>query len=163
MIDIRRFERANLKRIVEIERGSFGKEAWPAKAFVEYWRNSPELFLVARYGRRIAGYSIARIDWRGAELDSIAVDARFRGLGIARALLKATVRQLRSRRVATLRLMVGTTNEDALHLYRSFGFVRKRLVRRYYGAGRDAWRMALKTAGSRPNQKTNEKAQPDSR
>ncbi len=39
--------------------------------------------------------------------------------------------------------MVSTTNAPALRFYRQYGFVRTRLVKRYYGAGRDAWRMCL--------------------
>ena len=109
-IDVRPFERRNLGRIVEIERDSFGKDAWPDDLFVEYWRESPELFLVARHGRRIAGYSIALIHWRGAELESIAVDPRYRGRGVAQALLSATVARLRAEGTGTLRLMVSTAN-----------------------------------------------------
>jgi ribosomal-protein-alanine N-acetyltransferase len=143
-VDVRPFERRNLGRIVEIEQDSFGKDAWPAELFIEYWRRSPELFLVARQGRRIAGYSISRVNWRGAELESIAVDPRYRGQGIARSLLDATVVRLRSQSTGVLRLMVSTANAPALRFYREYGFVRTRLVKRYYGAGRDAWRMCLK-------------------
>ncbi len=142
-IDIRPFHRRNLGRVVEIERASFGKDAWPAEAFEEYWRESPELFLIARQGRRIAGYSITRTNWRGAELESIAVDPRYRGCGVAQALLDATVARLPT---IALRLMVSTTNAPALRFYRQYGFVRTRLVKRYYGAGRDAWRMRLHAA-----------------
>jgi ribosomal-protein-alanine N-acetyltransferase len=139
-IDVRPFQRSNLERVLEIERDSFGKDAWAAELFVEYWRESPDLFLIARQGRRIAGYSIARTNWRGAELESIAVDPHYRGRGVAQALLDATVARLDA---GTLRLMVSVANEPALRFYRQYGFVRKRLVKRYYGAGRDAWRMSL--------------------
>jgi ribosomal-protein-alanine N-acetyltransferase len=142
-IAVRSFVRRNLGRVVEIERASFGKDAWPAEAFVEYWQESPELFLVARQGRRIAGYSVTRTSWRGAELESIAVDPRYRGRGVAQALLDATVARLPA---IALRLMVSTTNGPALRFYRQYGFVRTRLVKRYYGAGRDAWRMRLHAA-----------------
>jgi [ribosomal protein S18]-alanine N-acetyltransferase len=150
-IDVRPFERRNLGRIVEIERDSFGKDAWPGESFVQYWRESPQLFLIARLGRRIAGYSITQINWRGAELESIAVDPRYRGRRVAQALLDATVDLLRSQGAGTLRLMVSTANEAALGFYRQYGFIRTRLVKRYYGAGRDAWRMRLNES-SRPKQ-----------
>jgi [ribosomal protein S18]-alanine N-acetyltransferase len=139
-VDVRPFERRDLNRVVEIERDSFGKDAWPAEAFTEYWRESPELFLIARYGRRIAGYCATRVNWRGAELESIAVDPRYRGRGVAQALLAATIIRLGTR---TLRLMVSTGNAPALRFYRQYGFVRTRLVKHYYGACRDAWRMAF--------------------
>src|ERR1700677_5228741 len=104
-----------------MERASFRQDAWPAEWFIEYWRESPRLFLVARLARRIAGYSIARTSWRGAELESIAVDPRHRGCGVAQALLDATVARLGT---ATLRLMVSTANTPALRFYRQYGFVR---------------------------------------
>ena len=149
-IQIRRFERRDLKRIVDVERESFGKDAWPANAFLEYWRESPELFLVALLGRRIAGYSIARLTWRGAEIESIAVDPRYRSRGVAQALLDVTLVRLGA---TALRLMVSTENEAALRFYRRYGFVRTRRVKHYYGHGRDAWRMRLSNPErSRPEQ-----------
>lgn len=132
--------------MAEIETASFGKDAWRREWFLPYWHADPELFLIARLGRRIAGYSIVRIDWRGAELDSIAVDPRYRGRGVAQALLKGTIARLRTQGAGTLRLMVSTENEPALRFYRRLGFLRVRRVKRYYGAGRDAWRMRLKLA-----------------
>ena len=139
--EVRQFARRDLRRIVEIERASFGKDAWPSELFLEYWRAAPDLFLIARDRGKIAGYSITRADWRGAELESIAVDPRYRGRGIAQALLQATIAGL-SR--GALRLMVSTANEPALRFYQRFGFIRVRKVGNYYGAGRDAWRMRLK-------------------
>ena len=137
---VRPFERRNLDRILEIERASFGKDAWPAQLFLEYWRESPDLFLTARWGRRIAGYSIASLNWRGAELESIAVDPLYRGRGVAQALLDATIARSQAR---ALRLMVSTANAPALRFYQRYGFVRTRLVKRYYGPADDAWRMRL--------------------
>jgi [ribosomal protein S18]-alanine N-acetyltransferase len=154
-IEVRPFQRRDLERVAEIERASFGKDAWPAELFLEYWRTSPELFLIAKdcsksAGRGIAGYSITRTDWRGAELESIAVATLYRGRGAAQALLNATVARLRSQGAGALRLMVGMANEPALRFYQRFGFIRVRKVKRYYGPGRDAWRMRMKLEPSRP-------------
>jgi len=152
-ITIRRFERLDLKRIVAIERESFGKDAWQAEAFLEYWRESPELFLVARVGPRIAGYSIARMTSKpGAEIKSIAFHPRYRTRGVAQALLDATVARVPA---STLRLMVSAKNDAALRFYRRYGFVRTRRVKHYYGQGRDAWRMRLvKAQRSGPEKQT---------
>jgi ribosomal-protein-alanine N-acetyltransferase len=68
----------------------------------------------------------------------------FRGRGVAQALLRATIAKLRSQGTGALRLMVATANEPALRFYRQFGFIRVRKVARYYGPGRDAWRMQLR-------------------
>jgi ribosomal-protein-alanine N-acetyltransferase len=141
--EIRNFERRDLRRVVEIERGSFGRDAWRPELFLAYWQATPDFFFVARLGRRIAGYSVARIDWRGGDLESIAVDPRYRGRGVAQALLNATIRDLRSQRIGALRLMVSVKNESALRFYLRAGFVRVRRVKDYYDTGRDAWRMRL--------------------
>ncbi len=123
-VEVRRFARRDLQRVLAIERASFGKDAWPPELFLEYWRASPELFLIAKHRRRIAGYSITRTDWRGAELESIAVHPRLRGRGVAQALIEATLLSLRSAGVRALRLMAGTSNEPALRFYRRLGFIR---------------------------------------
>jgi [ribosomal protein S18]-alanine N-acetyltransferase len=140
-VEVRPFERRDLERVLAIERASFAKDAWTAELFLEYWRACPELFLIARDRHRIAGYSITRTTWRGAELESIAVDPLYRGRGVAQALLHATISRLGG---GSMRLMVSTANEPALRFYERFGFTRVRKVARYYGAGRDAWRMRLK-------------------
>jgi ribosomal-protein-alanine N-acetyltransferase len=133
----------DLERILEIERASFGADAWERELFLNYLSRHPDLFLVARRARRIAGYSITCAGSKEAELGSIAVDPRDRRQGVARALLDETLVQLRSRRIKTLRLMVATSNEPAALFYEKYGFQRTRRVKRYYGAGRDAWSMRM--------------------
>jgi ribosomal-protein-alanine N-acetyltransferase len=140
-VQIRPVQSGDLDRILEIERASFGADAWDRKLFLEYFRRCPDLFLVARRSRRIAGYIITCIGLRTTELVSIAVDPRDRQRGHGRALLDATLALLRSRRVRAWRLMVETDNEAAIRFYEDYGFVRARRSKRYYGPGRDAWRM----------------------
>jgi ribosomal-protein-alanine N-acetyltransferase len=140
-VEIRPFQRRDLDRILEIERVSFGADAWDRDLFLEYSRRCPDLFLVARRARRIAGYIITCIGSKDAELVSIAVDPRDRMRGLGRALLDETLAQLRSRQVSNWWLMVATANKPAIHFYENYGFVRTRRSKRYYGAGRDAWRM----------------------
>ena len=57
-----------------------------------------------------------------AFLSSIAVDRRFRGSGIARALLEQVIATCRERGFRTLELEVGHLNSSAIHLYQAFGF-----------------------------------------
>lgn len=132
-----------MARVLEIEQVSFGKDAWDEKLFLSYYRHCPDLFLVAVARRRIAGYSITCAGRRDAELVSIAVDPRDRRHGIAQALLNHTLEELSALRLKTWWLMVETENEAALRFYEKFGFVRSKIVKRYYGAGRHAWRMRL--------------------
>ena len=144
LVEVRPVQSRDLDRILEIEQASFGRDAWDRDLFLEYFRRCPDLFLVARSARRIGGYIITCTDTKSTELVSIAVDPRDRLRGLGRAMLAETLGQLRSRRVKTWWLMVAASNDPAIRFYESYGFVRTRRSKRYYGTGRDAWRMKLK-------------------
>ena len=143
-VEIRLFHPRDLDRILEIEQASFGPDAWHRDLFLEYFHRCPDLFLVARRARRIGGYSITCTGSKNTVLVSIAVDPRDRLRGLGRAMLDETLAQLRSRRVSSWWLMVATANEPAIRFYENYGFMRTRRSRRYYGAGRDAWRMRFR-------------------
>ena len=142
-IELRRFRAVDVNRILEIEEASFGRDAWDRDLFLDYFRRCPDLFLIAKRGRRIAGYSITCLGRGRAELVSLAVDPRDRQHGIGQTLFEATLAVLRSLGVKEWWLMVGTDNDPAIRLYESNGFVRARRAKGYYGARRDAWRMRL--------------------
>ena len=135
---------ADLQRILQIERESFLAYAWPGDLFRHYAAACPRLFLIAKVGRRIAGYSITCVDRPGAELVSIAVASRYRGHGIAKRLLRSTLRKLEGAAVRTLWLTVRPKNGAAIRLYRGLGFVRRNTIHKYYEDGSDGLRMRLK-------------------
>ena len=144
-IDVRPFQLRDLDRILEIEQVSFGRDAWDRELFLEYFRQSPDLFLIARRARKTVGYVITCIASKtgssDAELVSIAVDPVARRLGVALALLEASTALLRARRIKTWWLMVAIANQPAIRFYEGHGFRRTRRVKGYYAARRDAWRM----------------------
>jgi ribosomal-protein-alanine N-acetyltransferase len=142
-VEIRPFRPADVERILEIERASFGRDAWPRSMFLGFARHCPDLFLVLKSGRRITGYSITCIAGEKAELTSIAVDPRVRRQGLAQALLDHTAAELRRRRVRSWWLMVRVDNEAAIAFYRGYGFTRTRQVRNYYEDGASGYRMRL--------------------
>jgi ribosomal-protein-alanine N-acetyltransferase len=142
-IEVKRFEPDDLDRVLAIEQSSFAEDAWDAKLFLQYHRQCPDLFLIAKLGRRLTGYSITCVNYRGAELASVAIDPRDRRRGVAKVLLDYTRSQLRAKRIKTWRLMVATENKPAIQFYEEYGFNRTRLVKRYYGSARDAYSMRL--------------------
>ena len=142
-IEIQQFELRHLERVLSIEQASFASEAWDKDLFLEYSRECPSFFLIAKLGRGIAGYMIACATAKNAELVSIAVDPRFRHRGLANAMLHYTLARLRRRGIRTWWLMVRTTNTAAIGFYEGFGFTRTRMVKRYYENRGDAWRMRL--------------------
>jgi ribosomal-protein-alanine N-acetyltransferase len=145
-VKIRAFEPRDLRRILKIENGSFGRDAWPGELFREYAREYPELFLIALVGRSIAGYSIACLARGMAEIASIAVLPRYRERGAATTLLQATLRKVRRAGAQSIWLMVRSDNRAAIALYRKFGFVRTSTVSKYYedGSAGRLMKLALK-------------------
>ncbi|HUS05252.1 MAG TPA: ribosomal protein S18-alanine N-acetyltransferase [Bryobacteraceae bacterium] len=144
MILIRQAGARDFRRILEIENASFGTDAWDREIFLAYLRDYPDLFFVARLGRRICGYAVTCMDRTSAELASIAVDPDFRGHGVGRSLLRHTASRLRRGGMDRWWLTVRTGNETAIAFYCRFGFTRVRRVRGYYEDGEDGWRMQRK-------------------
>jgi len=88
------------------------------------------LVLVAELGDGVAGYVYARqeprnwndlIDEHG-KIHDVFVDPRFRGRGVARALLTAVCERLRALGCQRLVLATATSNEPARNLFASLGF-----------------------------------------
>ncbi len=129
--------------MLAIERASFGADAWPREIFVQMLEECPELFFVASSGLRTRGYIATCAVRQGAEVVSIAVDPRFRGQGIATAMMRHTIAALGRFGIHRCWLTVRLTNADAIHFYRRMGFRRVRRVKHYYGHGADGWRMRL--------------------
>ena len=141
---VRRLRLADLNRIMEIERASFGDEAYDRNLFAEFFRTCGELFLVVERRRKVSGYIVTCIRGEQAELVSVAVDPAARGRGAASALMESTLRRLRRRGIARIGLVVKVTNRQALAFYERYGFERVGKAPRYYEDGADGWRMAKK-------------------
>lgn len=145
-----------LERILEIERASFGREAYDRNLFAYYMDKCGSLFLVAarRPARgskaqprgKFCGYLIACL--RGtrlgasAELVSVAVDPAARGRGAASALLESLLRRLGRRGAGRLNLVVRATNGPARAFYEKYGFRQVRIVPGYYEDGGDGIAMS---------------------
>ena len=143
-ITLRQIRKSDLTRLLEIEKLCFPSEAWDGSLFLGYLARYPTLFVVAKVGRKIAGYSVTSSGPDRAELDSIAVDPLFRAHGVGSALIEHTAAELRRRQVRHWSLMVRIKNEAAIRFYKGFGFFRTRTVRGYYEDGGDAWRMSIR-------------------
>ncbi|MCW5982529.1 MAG: GNAT family N-acetyltransferase [Bryobacteraceae bacterium] len=134
-IRISRFHAGLMPRILEIETLSFPEDPYPEALFRQYQARCPELFLVARRGGEVAGYSITCAHGSRAELISIAVAPPHRRAGVAQALLDRTIRALRRSGVRDFDLMVRVSSVPAIAFYARNGFVKRRAVRRYYPDG----------------------------
>ncbi len=73
-------------------------------------------------GKKVFGFAISRVLCPEAEILTIAVDRRFQGKGIGRALLAAHLARLAAAGAQHVFLEVAEANASAVKLYRSFGF-----------------------------------------
>jgi ribosomal-protein-alanine N-acetyltransferase len=146
----------DLEGILEIERASFGREAYDRNLFAYYMDKCDGLFLVAaprsaRGGKAVAGgklcgYLIACL--RGtrlggsAELVSVAIEPAARGRGAASALLESLLGRLARRGAGRLNLVVRATNAPARAFYQKYRFQLMRILPGYYEDGEDGIAMA---------------------
>ncbi len=135
------FRRWHLKRVLEIERASFGEEAYTREMFLNLARDCGDLFFVARSAGRVAGYIVSGLRADRAEVISIAVDPACRGMGLGKALMSRTLRDLERRGARRAGLMVRASDAAAISFYSGFGFRPVRRVADYYGDGGEALRM----------------------
>lgn len=136
-LQIRRMTAADLDRVIEIAQSLGDAPAWPLSAYQAALKPDglpPRIALVAEdaNSKKVAGFAVASLLAPEAELESIAVAARFQRRGIARALLAALAAELRAAQAAEIILEARASNQPALALYREFGFVVSGRRTRYY-------------------------------
>lgn len=142
---VREIRLRDFERVLEIERSSFGPDAWDRNLFAAC-RAAGDLFLGAWRAGQLCGYLLAREKHGRAELMSIAVDGPLRKQGVGSVLMDAALRRFRRRRVREVWLMVKTANREAQSCYTKFGFRKRRLVRAYYEDGSDGLHMVVSLA-----------------
>lgn len=134
---LRPFVLADLTRVMEIEWESFldGDEALYRELHDEW----PDGFMVAELDGVVIGFLVLVITLEGeGRVFALAVDARYRGKGVGRQLLKVAFRTLRKLLIGFVRLEVRVGNQVAQRLYRSMGFMEIGFIPFYYKDGEGA-------------------------
>ncbi|HTN55252.1 MAG TPA: ribosomal protein S18-alanine N-acetyltransferase [Microbacterium sp.] len=127
----------DLAAIMELERRGFPDDAWSEQTMSAEIAGAHNVYLVDVEGDRIVGYGGVRALEGGADADiqTIALDAQFRGRGRGRALLRALAGEAVGRGARELFLEVRADNPVAQALYVSEGFTELGRRPRYYQPG----------------------------
>jgi ribosomal-protein-alanine N-acetyltransferase len=136
-IKVRQFQKADIKRVMEIEERSFLEG--DAALYQDLHEEWPQGFLAAEHEGRIIGFVVLVLTPEGdGRIFAIAVDSEYRGRGVGRALLKAAFNTLRKRQIGFVQLEVRMSNHIAQRLYRSTGFMEVGFIPFYYKDGETA-------------------------
>jgi ribosomal-protein-alanine N-acetyltransferase len=115
-------ETPDAKDLARIHGQSFYR-GWPTADFQSFLedRNTPA-YIACDAKRRIAGFALIRTVADEAELLTIAVEPRWRGKGVGRALMDAAFADLMMSPARRMFLEVDEQNHAAIRLYQKLGF-----------------------------------------
>jgi len=133
---LRRLRWWDLPEVSALERDLFGATAWSEETFwSELAQHASRRYLVAELDGRVVGYAGGMLSGPEADVQTIGVAADAQGKGLGRRLLRARIDLAREGGASALLLEVRADNEPAQALYRSEGFARISVRRRYYQPG----------------------------
>lgn len=138
---LRRMTAADVDGVAAVEAATF-PTPWSRDAFASEMRNVAARYLVAEKDGKIIGYAGAWIILDESHITNIAVLKEERGQGIGRALTAGLLQYLSNLGAAYATLEVRKSNEVAQNLYKSLGFIKLGVRKRYYeDNGEDAFIM----------------------
>ncbi len=131
-----------LEEIYRVELTCF-KDPYPPRLLLYYMRLSPELFIVCRSREKVIGYAIGFIEnfGRTGHVVSICVHKDHRGRGVGKTLMEILEKLFIEKGALEARLEVRVSNEPAISLYRSLGYIITNIYHGYYSDGEDAYIM----------------------
>jgi len=148
---IRQAQPSDIEAIIAIEEESFAPEERYEKKLLNTFlsaslKSQGVVMLIATPDSETkspAGYVLAEIEYNGSgesfgvadgsgEIISLAVAKTHEGHGLGRALLERVSKSLQEAGADRLVLQVRVDNASAIHLYESVGFVKERLLTKFY-------------------------------
>lgn len=138
---LRRFELADLPRILKIEKLSFAIDPWPASRFKYCAKYQPEGFIVAEINEKVVGYIVGWIRQDRGGIGSIAVDSKYRREGVGYQLAAYIFNYFKGKKVKQIQVEVRTTNQGSIRFFKSFHFEITKILKKFYPDGADAYLM----------------------
>lgn len=142
---VREMQLDDLSEVMVIENENFSVP-WTEMGFFSFLVRDDTLFLVAEEKGEILGYMGIMMVLDEGEITNVSVSRKARRRGVGRALVAEMIRQMENRGILVLHLEARKSNEAAIALYQSFGFVKDGERRMYYEApAEDAVLMSCRT------------------
>lgn len=127
----------HLRQMAQIEQEAFD-QPWSERMFIPEVEDENAYYLVGVRGDEVICYGGFHKVLDEAHITNIAVRADSRGRGIGTLLMSELISRARLLGVKYMTLEVRDNNENAIKLYKSFGFTVEGIRKRYYNNTRDA-------------------------
>ena len=128
---IRRMTMADVEGVAAVEAATF-PTPWSRDAFASEMNNVAARYLVAEQDGEIVGFAGAWIILDESHITNIAVLKAHRGQKLGRRLTEGLLQYLSNLGAAYVTLEVRKSNEVAQNLYKSLGFIKLGVRKRYY-------------------------------
>lgn len=115
-------ETQDAQRLAQLHQQGFFR-GWPVADFIGFLADpATPAYIACDARRRIAGFALIRLVADESELLTIAVDPKWRGKGVGKALLDAVFADLMMSPARKMFLEVDAENRPAIKLYEKLGF-----------------------------------------
>lgn len=131
MLQIDDMRKEDLEQVSTMEAACFSMP-WSKKSFEENLNRSDAVYVVARDGDKVLGYCGAYVILNEADINQVAVEPLHRKKGVGGKMLAALLDKLGKAGADAVTLEVRKSNEAAIALYESMGFVMEGIRKNFY-------------------------------
>ncbi len=131
MIIVRRMTSEDIPAVVQIENQSFSMP-WSSSAFFDVLEQKEYVYMVAIKGGEVVGYCGMYCVCNEGDITQVAVRNDLRGQGIGKKLLQDFMQNGMQNGIQSYTLEVRASNETAIYLYKSCGFVTEGIRKGFY-------------------------------
>lgn len=131
MLQIDDMRKEDLEQVSTMEAACFSMP-WSKKSFEENLNRSDAVYVVARDGDKVLGYCGAYVILNEADINQVAVEPLHRKKGVGGKMLAALLDKLGKAGADAVTLEVRKSNEVAIALYESMGFVTEGIRKNFY-------------------------------
>jgi ribosomal-protein-alanine N-acetyltransferase len=143
MLVLKGFDPEDVGTMIKLVREAFGKD-YSRDLFFEMGTLFPEEFMTVFDDSKLIGFLMGALTSpKEARVLIFVIDGQHRGKGIGSQVMSSFIDHCRKKGVERIRLEVKTTNENAIKLYRKFGFKAVDVLEKYYRDGNDGYLMYL--------------------
>lgn len=133
---IRAMTEQDLDQIIEIEHEAF-PTPWSRESYMGELKNRWASYLVCDYEGEVAGYAGIWVVFEEAHITNVAVNNKFRSLGMGKTLMSEAEKVARSKQANRILLEVRPSNERAVKMYKNLGYIATGLRKEYYSDNRE--------------------------